>query len=1013
MHHDGELINETIALASSWQHQANRLHLEFDQEFYSIMNSIQKYPQDKIFLIELLEVIFATQSNKRIAHVLDYLIEKYGIAEFFTKTQKALLFLFQHSTKNIPDVSVPFFQEYIKNEVKKLLVYESQLDEFLERKDYQEVKTTINLMHGLTMNELEAQRAIENYIRELGNPYVKAISVKISSIDSMMDLTDFDGSVERIVHKLTLIFRQAQKYPVNGCNKLVFIEMEESTTLPIIIESFKQLLNKEEFKNFKAGITLQAYLKIALETLENLILWMEERHEKKGEKVIIRLVKGGSLHKEYTACVLKPLPLATFDDKIHTDTQFKKMARRLLEEEFCELCDVHIATHNIFDLAYIYCFAKQKRQLERLSFEMYEGINESLKIAIQNQNKEVITYSSVLLRDDFSNAIGFLVKRIHDLTSSCSFLSHAYRLQVDSDNWIEYKKQFLRSLQTDELNLEQEHFLCENEPVTDFRTEHNRTWLKSALQQYNDGNESLKNKEQTIEFETIQGVSLELDIQQKINWLEELIVDIAKHRKEFVFALKKDVVTNDKEISLAIDALHLFINALKAYGEEFEFNVVSKRYKIIIDESFAFNDIITLLVSVLMFEHTVILEGNRHIASLLAHLDRLFTQSQRLPKRFFCLYSMIKEHTTVDYVIQKNKRMKKVFYISDISNKELAIRTIFNSSLKNCLDYWGSITLLLQKDVYHDEKFLQRLTNSKNIKDKNILYNNKQIESICVNDVYEAVDLINTNPTYMSASIESLDEEEIEYFSKRCLNSHLYVNKTLECESKYTLYDNSNYSDFFLPKEPFECLHYFGFFTHINALQLQITEVKKTQTLLDDLLYLAPFFQDELKAVTCSYEQAYQTIFHQEHEFRHFQIEKSVIRYIKLKRILLVFSDKDDIKSLLSRMIACRVVGIAFSICCGNNEKLRTFCVQHRSTLFKKEEDLIEEDLNGVEFKVYDRVLCTAHIEPIEQIYTSLLIKPVNLDGRVELRNYFKEQRYYSLSHKYGIKTEKQKGELC
>lgn len=146
------------------------------------------------------------------------------------------------------------------------------------------------------------------------------------------------------------------------------------------------------------------------------------------------------------------------------------------------------------------------------------------------------------------------------------------------------------------------------------------------------------------------------------------------------------------------------------------------------------------------------------------------------------------------------------------------------------MDYWGSITLLLQKDVYHDEKFLQRLTNSKNIKDKNILYNNKQIESICVNDVYEAVDLINTNPTYMSASIESLDEEEIEYFSKRCLNSHLYVNKTLECESKYTLYDNSNYSDFFLPKEPFECLHYFGFFTHINALQLQITEVKNSDT---------------------------------------------------------------------------------------------------------------------------------------------------------------------------------------
>lgn len=358
--------------------------------------------------------------------------------------------------------------------------------------------------------------------------------------------------------------------------------------------------------------------------------------------------------------------------------------------------------------------------------------------------------------------------------------------------------------------------------------------------------------------------------------------------------------------------------------------------------------------------------------------------------------------------------MKKVFYISDISNKELAIRTVFNSALKHCLEYWGSIILLLQEDVYHDEKFLQRLTNSKNIKDKNIIYNNKQIESICVKDVYEAVDLINNNPTFISASIESLDEEEIEYFSKMCLNTHLYVNKTLECESKYSFYDMSNYVDFFLPKEQFECLHYFSFFTHMKPLKENVAEIQKSQLPIDDLISIAPSCKDSLQAVVCSYENAYRTIFHQEHEFKHFQIEKSVIRYMKIKRILLVFNDTDEIVSLLSRIIACRVVGVDFSVYCEDNEGLQSFCTTYVAILFKNNSDLIfEASKDDIVFKEYDRILSTKSIQPIEQTDASLLINPVSSDGRVELRNYFKEQRYYSLSHKYGIKTEKGKGHLC
>lgn len=1023
MHSDEELIDQSIALASSWQTYANNLHLEFDKEFYSIMNSIQMYPQDKILLIELIQIVFVSNNNKRMAHLMDYLLEKYGIAEFFTKTQKALLWLFQHSTKNIPDISVPFFKEYLQHETKKLLVYEDHLDEFLEGKDYQEVKTTVNLLNGMIMNELEAQRAIENYIRELGNPYVETLSVKISAIDADLDLTDFDNSVKRVVHKLTLIFRQSQKYQYKGHQKTIILDMEETTYLPIIIESFKQVLQKEEFKTVKAGLTLQAYLIDAYEILLDVLQWAKKRREAGGEKILIRLVKGSFLKKEYSNSLLKPLPLLTFTQKVHTDAQYKKMAITLLKPEYEEICDINIATHNLFDVAYLFTFAKQNAQLNRLNLEMFEGLNSSLKIAIQAQSKEVLMYSSVLLKNDFTNGIEFLLKRISDLTSQCSFLAHAYRLKLDSTAWKQYKQTFLESLKLLEKSLPQnKKLLCVHEPITDFRDVKNRVWLANALAlQKRKGNspntlvdDGLK---QFLEYKMTKDSFVDWTTQTA--WLKSLIVLIQQKRHSFMFALKKDTMSNDKEISLCIDNLIMFIKQIEQLQSGYAFERKEQQlYTLYIDETFAFNDVITLIYSLLFAGHRIVIKGSAHSSSLLFAIEELFVQSKLAADSIFCMVDESKTISTKDF-IEKNKKVKKAFYISDISNKELAVRTVFNSSLKHCVDYWGSITLILQEDVYANEKFLQRLMNSKNIKDKNIVFNNKQIETISVKNVKEAVELVNQNSAFMSASIESLDEEEIEYFSKECKVEHLYVNKTVECESKYTLHTKGIKKDFFLPKCDLEVLNWLDYFINIQSLEtnseMPLNPHIKYSTIIEQF-ELEKSIKERLYGAIKSYDKAFNKYFHLEHEYQHIEIEKNIVRFIPSCRSV-IYADKDEsVESLLCRIFACKTARISFSVWCQENITVQKFCEQYKGLLFDTPQAVLIQTQKELSDNLLqcDKIIASDIQEfPADVSSKELIVKTASHDGNIELNNYFYEQHLYCLIHKYGIKLDYIKANHC
>ncbi|NLC27749.1 MAG: hypothetical protein GX780_03130, partial [Campylobacteraceae bacterium] len=90
------LAQRAIELAQKWQDRASELVNEHDSKFHVQMNKMLSNPMDKILLIELMDQSFRSKTPKRVADQVQFLFDKYGMASFFTTSERFLMWLFDN-----------------------------------------------------------------------------------------------------------------------------------------------------------------------------------------------------------------------------------------------------------------------------------------------------------------------------------------------------------------------------------------------------------------------------------------------------------------------------------------------------------------------------------------------------------------------------------------------------------------------------------------------------------------------------------------------------------------------------------------------------------------------------------------------------------------------------------------------------------------------------------------------------------------------------------------------------
>ena len=456
MKNENEIIVSAISLAEKWQNRATQLVSKWDKEFYVKMNKMLEHPKDKALLIELMDQAFRCDSNARIADQICFLLEKHGMAHFFTTKDKTLLWLFQNFGKFLPNLAVPMFVNQIREDTKTVVIKgeEEPFNKHLKMRKEEGTRVNINLIGEVVLGEVEAAERMEKYLKALANPNIDYISIKISTIFSQIIALDFEHTVEVLVEKLSEIYAQAKKYPYispNGTksNKFINLDMEEYRDLAITVEVFKRTLEKPEFKDFYAGIVLQAYLPDSFNWQKDLCDWARNRVKNGGSPIKFRLVKGANMEMEETEASQKHWEMVTYTEKSDTDSNYKRMARYALEADNAPYMHIGTASHNLFELAYATTLAQANGTSDYHTLEMLEGMSEAARLAIREISKSVILYAPTASKEQFTNAIAYLVRRLDENTGPNNFIRYSFGLTVGSSDWKMQKELFIKSFENE------------------------------------------------------------------------------------------------------------------------------------------------------------------------------------------------------------------------------------------------------------------------------------------------------------------------------------------------------------------------------------------------------------------------------------------------------------------------------------------------------------------------------------------------------------------------------------
>ena len=301
--------------------------------------------------------------------------------------------------------------------------------------------TRVNLNHlgEAVLGEDEANHRLQAVLGHLADPDVDYISVKISAIFSQINIIDWDKTLDVVKDRLRLLYRAAMP-----AKKFVNLDMEEYRDLEMTLAAFMQVLDEVEFKNFTAGIVLQAYVPDSWDAQQRLTRWAIARVDNGGAAIKLRLVKGANLAMELVEAELHGWNPAPYTIKADTDANYRRMLEFGCQPGNARAVRLGVASHNLFDVALALVLREELGVQNQVELEMLEGMANHQARAVQQKAGGLLVYAPAVKRADFLSAMAYLVRRLDENTSPENFLHDLFGLVPGSPAWERQKNRFIK-----------------------------------------------------------------------------------------------------------------------------------------------------------------------------------------------------------------------------------------------------------------------------------------------------------------------------------------------------------------------------------------------------------------------------------------------------------------------------------------------------------------------------------------------------------------------------------------
>ena len=496
----------SLELATLMLRESTRTITAQEKTIQEQLSKLMDDPVGKAFTAAITDQWFRSNSHQRIADQIIYLINQFGMPQYLPWHTRSQLYAFRLLGPRLAKFVVPLATKTLRHSASHIIIpgEPDLLARHIEMRKAQGVRLNIIRLGEAVLSESEATTRLNTYLKDLENPLIDHLSIKISSLYSQINLIDFEGTVEAIAERLRLLYRTAIRHPrvfADGEKQSPFItlDMEEYDSLQLAVAVFYKVLEEPEFHHYSAGIALQAYLPDSFKIQKELTDWAKKRIQNGGAPITIRIVKGAYLSLEQVEASMKNWPQAPYITKLETDSEFKRMATFGCISENARAVHLGIASHNLFDLAYAMLLRIENQVEPYVSFEMLEGTVEPIRRVVHKLAGDVLLYCPIATREEFPLAIAYLFRRLDESTGTENFLRHILSLKPGTETWEMQTANFSDSCDDLDMALVQPrrtqnrllhpqqidpNLPFENEPYTDFSLSQNRRWASEIAKRW-------------------------------------------------------------------------------------------------------------------------------------------------------------------------------------------------------------------------------------------------------------------------------------------------------------------------------------------------------------------------------------------------------------------------------------------------------------------------------------------------------------------------------------------------
>jgi RHH-type proline utilization regulon transcriptional repressor/proline dehydrogenase/delta 1-pyrroline-5-carboxylate dehydrogenase len=502
---DSELIERAIELARELQEAATALQTAAERRQQAELDRMLQMPEDKATLVQLTDRAFRSHSPARVAEQFTHILDVQGIPRFFSPLDRALLRGFQTFGGWLPGVAVPMVKDHMQHETANVVLPAEAdlLKAYLRARHAEGLRMNVNFLGEALLGEDEARRRLHSYVEALCSEDLECLSVKISTIYSQVSPMARKHTVATLCDRLELLYRAAAEATFRRGDrqvpKFLYLDMEEYRDMRLTAEAFMRTLERPGLEKINAGIALQAYVPDSARVLRELLTWAQQRVSTHGSPITVRIVKGANMEMERVEASLRGWPQAPYKTKAETDANYKRMLTEAITPGNLAAVRIGVASHNLFDLAYGLVLAAEAEAGDAVQFEMLEGMANHQRRALFAHSRNVLLYAPACRKEDFLNAIGYLIRRLDENTGRDNFLRHAFKLRAGSAEWDVLERGFRAAFHVGNLDAprrtqdrqvpppeipREETAWSEfsNEPDTDFALPQNSAWAEALVQ---------------------------------------------------------------------------------------------------------------------------------------------------------------------------------------------------------------------------------------------------------------------------------------------------------------------------------------------------------------------------------------------------------------------------------------------------------------------------------------------------------------------------------------------------